>query len=108
MTTDCYLVFSQIVCKDTRIVTKSQEDTVYMYRTSVSGKESRNTASIFTVKNLVSVIGDGITEDDVRDAFSAAGPVKELWMSQDAPHFGFIVYETQDEAENAISTLNGR
>ncbi|OQV18663.1 hypothetical protein BV898_07292 [Hypsibius exemplaris] len=54
----------------------------------------------------ISGIREGITQDEVTDAFSKHGSVKEFWMSQDSPKFGFIVFDTQDEAEDAISSLN--
>ncbi|XP_055352671.1 uncharacterized protein LOC129598673 isoform X2 [Paramacrobiotus metropolitanus] len=51
-------------------------------------------------------ISDDVSQGDVTDAFSKYGSVKEFWMSQDSPRFGFLVFETQDEAESAISNLN--
>ncbi|GAU99040.1 hypothetical protein RvY_10096 [Ramazzottius varieornatus] len=54
----------------------------------------------------VAGINEGITEDEVKTAFGKYGSVKEMWMSQDPPRFGFIVLSSQEEAEDCISNLN--
>ena len=54
-------------------------------------------------------IGEGVSEDEVRGAFDKVGQIKELWLSnaEQTPRFGFIVFEDQTEAENAIQNISG-
>ena len=56
----------------------------------------------------MAIVGEGINQDEVTDVFAKHGSVKEFWMSQDSPKFAFIVFDTQDEAEEAIDSLNNR
>lgn len=55
-------------------------------------------------------IGDGLDEGQVREVFEKIGTVKELWLSnnENSPRFGFIVFDTQEEAESAINTVTGQ
>ena len=52
------------------------------------------------------------TEDDLRTLFAQAGKVKTVTLMKDrdtgrSKGFAFVEMETQVEAQNAISTLNG-
>ena len=52
------------------------------------------------------------TENDLQDAFSAHGTVVETNLMMDretgrARGFGFVTMSTSDEAQNAITALNG-
>ena len=52
------------------------------------------------------------TEDDLRNLFAQAGKVKTVTLMKDrdtgrSKGFAFVEMETQVEAQNAISTLNG-
>ena len=52
------------------------------------------------------------TEDDLRNLFAQAGKVKTVTLMKDrdtgrSKGFAFMEMETQVEAQNAISTLNG-
>ena len=53
------------------------------------------------------------TEDEIRDLFSQVGTVAAVDLIKDrdtgsSKGFAFVTMGTQSEAENAISTLNGR
>jgi cold-inducible RNA-binding protein len=53
------------------------------------------------------------TENDISDLFAEAGTVKETVLMQDratgqSRGFGFVTMSTPDEAQKAISLLNGK
>jgi len=53
------------------------------------------------------------TEDSLKDFFSKAGTVESATLVKDkrsgrSKGFGFVEMATQDEAEKAIETLNGK
>jgi len=54
-----------------------------------------------------------MTEDDLENLFSQFGKISELKMIKDfetgrSKGFGFITYSAQQEAELAISSMNGK
>lgn len=55
----------------------------------------------------------GMTEDQLREHFEQAGKVASVTIIKDrmtgrSKGFGFVEMETDEEAENAISMLNGK
>lgn len=55
----------------------------------------------------------GLSEDALKDLFSQAGTVESAKLILDkqtgrSKGFGFVEMSTEDEAKNAIETLNGR
>jgi len=64
------------------------------------------------VKLYVGNLSYATTEDELRTLFAQAGNVKSVAVIMDrdtgrSKGFGFIEYETQVEAQNAISKFNG-
>ena len=64
------------------------------------------------VKLYVGNLSYATTEDDLRTLFAQAGTVKSVAVIKDrdtgrSKGFGFVEYETQVEAQNAISKFNG-
>ncbi len=54
-----------------------------------------------------------ITEDELKEFFASAGNVTSVAIIKDkmtgkSKGFGFVEYSTPEEAQNAISTLNGK
>ncbi len=65
------------------------------------------------MKIYVGGLAYGATEDDLREAFSAYGNVKEAIVIKDkvtgqSKGFGFVEMPDQAEAESAISAMNGQ
>lgn len=53
-----------------------------------------------------------VTEDDLRDLFAQAGTVKSIALINDrdtgrSKGFGFVEYETNEDAQKAITMFNG-
>ncbi len=64
------------------------------------------------MKIYVGGLAYGATEDDLREAFSAYGNVKEAIVIKDkvtgqSKGFGFVDMPEQAEAESAIAAMNG-
>jgi RNA recognition motif-containing protein len=64
-------------------------------------------------KLYVGNLSYGTTEDTLRELFGTAGTVESIDMIKDRytgqmKGFAFVTMTTQEEAENAIKTLNGK
>ncbi len=54
-----------------------------------------------------------LTDDDLREAFAACGNVESATVIKDkfsgrSKGFGFVEMSTEEEAQNAIATMNGQ
>lgn len=48
------------------------------------------------------------TKEDVEDAFSYYGPIKNVWVARNPPGFGFVEFEDRRDAEDAVRGFDGR
>lgn len=48
-----------------------------------------------------------MNEDDIREAFEKYGRITDLWLAQYPSGFGFLSYETPEQAEQAIRDMDG-
>ena len=63
-------------------------------------------------KLFVGNVAWSATEDDLRNLFSQQGEVEDLIILKDkftnrSKGFGFVTYANEDDANNAVSELNG-
>lgn len=48
-----------------------------------------------------------ITKEDIETEFSKFGKLESVWIAQNPPGFAFIVYESEQDAEEAVNKMNG-
>lgn len=48
-----------------------------------------------------------VTKEDIEGEFSKFGKLDNVWIAQNPPGFAFIVYESEQDAEEAVSKMNG-
>lgn len=48
-----------------------------------------------------------VTKEDVEGEFSKFGKLDNVWIAQNPPGFAFIVYESEQDAEEAVNKMNG-
>lgn len=49
-----------------------------------------------------------VTKQDLEHAFEKYGPIEEVWMARTPPCFAFIVFRNQEDAEEAVHSMNGQ
>lgn len=48
-----------------------------------------------------------VTKEDIEGEFSKYGKLDNVWIAQNPPGFAFIVYESEQDAEEAVNKMNG-
>ncbi|GJQ65447.1 hypothetical protein Trydic_g7552 [Trypoxylus dichotomus] len=52
-------------------------------------------------------IGENVRKSDLEKLFSQYGTLKEVWMTNSSPCFGFAVYKDKKSANNALNEADG-
>lgn len=53
-------------------------------------------------------LGSHASKQDVEDAFSYYGPIRNVWVARNPPGFAFVEFEDVRDAEDAIKEVDGR
>lgn len=48
-----------------------------------------------------------VQKEDIEKEFSKFGKLDNVWIAQNPPGFAFIVYESEQDAEEAVKSMNG-
>ncbi|XP_017878181.1 serine/arginine-rich splicing factor 7-like isoform X2 [Ceratina calcarata] len=59
-------------------------------------------------KVYVGDLGSGATKQELEDAFSYYGSLRNVWVARNPPGFAFVEFEDARDAEDAIRGLDGR
>ncbi|XP_043685970.1 serine/arginine-rich splicing factor 7-like isoform X3 [Vespula pensylvanica] len=59
-------------------------------------------------KVYVGDLGSSATKQELEDAFSYYGPLRNVWVARNPPGFAFVEFEDARDAEDAIRGLDGR
>ncbi|XP_026683773.1 serine/arginine-rich splicing factor 7 [Diaphorina citri] len=59
-------------------------------------------------KIYVGDLSTSSTKEDIEDAFSYYGPIKNVWVARNPPGFGFVEFEDRRDAEDAVRGFDGR
>ncbi|XP_023245362.1 serine/arginine-rich splicing factor 7 isoform X3 [Copidosoma floridanum] len=59
-------------------------------------------------KVYVGDLGNSATKQELEDAFSYYGPLKNVWVARNPPGFAFVEFEDARDAEDAVRGLDGR
>lgn len=51
---------------------------------------------------------DSIKKEELEEEFMKFGSVNSVWVAFNPPGFAFIEYENKEDAESAVSSLNGQ
>ncbi|KAJ8926400.1 hypothetical protein NQ314_021186 [Rhamnusium bicolor] len=77
-------------------------------RSSVSRSRSRSRSSEIDGYRLhIADIGDEIRRSDLEKIFSPYGALKEVWMTNSTPCFGFAVFKDKKAAAAALKATDG-
>lgn len=52
--------------------------------------------------------GSSASKQDLEDAFSYYGPIRNVWVARNPPGFAFVEFEDARDAEDAVRGLDGR
>jgi len=58
-------------------------------------------------KVYVGNLPDDASREEIEDAFSKYGPLKNVWVARSPPGFGFVEFEDPRDAEDAARSLDG-
>ena len=59
-------------------------------------------------KVYVGDLGSNATKQELEDAFSYYGPLRNVWVARNPPGFAFVEFEDARDAEDAVRGLDGR
>lgn len=59
-------------------------------------------------KVYVGDLGSSATKQELEDAFSYYGPLRNVWVARNPPGFAFVEFEDARDAEDAVRGLDGR
>lgn len=59
-------------------------------------------------KVYVGDLGNSATKQELEDAFSYYGPLRNVWVARNPPGFAFVEFEDARDAEDAVRALDGR
>ncbi|VEN50479.1 unnamed protein product [Callosobruchus maculatus] len=77
-------------------------------RNSKSRSRSRSRSSETDGCRLhIADIGEDTRKSDLEKVFSQYGPLKEVWMTNSSPFFGFAVYKEKKAAAAALKEIDG-
>lgn len=87
---------------------KSDESKSRQSSYSKSRSRSRSLSSDIDGYRLhIADIGDNVRKSDLEKFFAQYGTLKELWMTNSAPCFGFAVYKEKKSASAALKAADG-
>ena len=52
-------------------------------------------------------LGTRASKQDVEDAFSYYGPIRDVWVARNPPGFAFVEFEDVRDAEDAVKEVDG-
>ncbi|XP_012254615.1 serine/arginine-rich splicing factor 7-like isoform X1 [Athalia rosae] len=59
-------------------------------------------------KIYVGDLGSNATKQELEDAFTYYGPLRNVWVARNPPGFAFVEFEDPRDAEDAVRGLDGR
>lgn len=59
-------------------------------------------------KIYVGDLGSSASKQDLEDAFSYYGSIRNVWVARNPPGFAFVEFEDPRDAEDAVRGLDGR
>ena len=59
-------------------------------------------------KVYVGDLGSDANKQDLEDAFSYYGRLRNVWLARNPPGFAFVEFEDSRDAEDAVRALDGR
>lgn len=59
-------------------------------------------------KVYVGDLGNSARKNELEDAFSYYGPLRNVWIARNPPGFAFVEFEDTRDAEDAVRGLDGR
>ncbi|XP_065159438.1 transformer-2 protein homolog alpha-like isoform X2 [Atheta coriaria] len=78
------------------------------YSKSLSRSRSRSSSQEIDGFRLhIADVGENVRKSDLEKLFSAHGQLKEIWMTNSTPCFGFAVFKDKKDAANALQACDG-
>ena len=62
----------------------------------------------YDAKLYVGDLGSSATKEELEDAFSYYGRLRNVWVARNPPGFAFVEFEDNRDAEDAARGLDGR
>ncbi|KAK9685798.1 RNA recognition motif [Popillia japonica] len=94
--------------KDNASPRKKSIDSKSSYSKSKSRSRSRSNSRDEEGYRLhIADIGENVRKSDLEKLFSQYGTLKEVWMTNSSPCFGFAVYKDKKSANNALNEADG-
>lgn len=94
--------------KDNVSQRKKSVDSKSSYSKSKSRSRSRSNSRDDDGYRLhIADIGENVRKSDLEKLFSQYGTLKEVWMTNSSPCFGFAVYKDKKSANTALNEADG-
>lgn len=58
--------------------------------------------------NYLFILGSNASKQELEEAFSYYGPLRNVWVARNPPGFAFVEFEEARDAEDAVRGLDGR
>lgn len=71
-------------------------------------KMSRNRDWKLECKVYIGDLGYGAGKQELEDAFSRYGPLKNVWVARNPPGFAFVEFEDPRDAQDAVKAMDGQ
>ncbi|CAB3364038.1 Hypothetical predicted protein [Cloeon dipterum] len=65
-------------------------------------------AAVVDCKVYVGDLGSNASKQELEDAFSYYGPLRNVWVARNPPGFAFVEFEDPRDAEDSVRGLDGR
>lgn len=63
---------------------------------------------VFDTLLFIFLLGSSANKQDLEDAFSYYGPIRNVWIARNPPGFAFVEFEDPRDAEDSVRGLDGR
>ncbi|XP_064091473.1 serine/arginine-rich splicing factor 3-like isoform X2 [Macrobrachium nipponense] len=83
-------------------------DVLSEFSISVYNSVFVNMPSALDCKVYVGDLGSGASKQELEEAFSKYGPLRNVWVARNPPGFAFVEFEDVRDAEDAVRGLDGR
>ncbi|KAJ8874848.1 hypothetical protein PR048_022737 [Dryococelus australis] len=57
---------------------------------------------------MIILAGSAASKQELEEAFSYYGPLRNVWVARNPPGFAFVEFEDARDAEDAVRGLDGR
>jgi len=93
--------------KSSKASKKSPDRSSYRTRSYTRSRSRSSSQEVDGYRLHIADIGENVRKSDLEKLFSQYGTLKEIWMTNSTPCFGFAVYKDKKDAASALAETDG-